>query len=51
MTRPSDSQQKKRTYRIAGFAVPADERVELKGSKKRDKYIDLAKERKKLWNM
>ena len=33
------------------FAVPADHRVKLKESEKKDKYLDLAKELKKLWNM
>ena len=33
------------------FAVPADRRVKLKESQKRDKYQDLARELKKLWNM
>ena len=33
------------------FAVPADHRVKLKENKKKDKYLDLAKELKKLWNM
>ena len=33
------------------FAVTADHRVNLKESKKRDKYLDLAWELKKLWNM
>ena len=32
------------------FAVPADHRVKLKG-KKRDEYVNLARELKKLWNM
>ena len=32
------------------FAVPADQKVKLK-EKKKDKYLDLAKELKKLWNM
>ena len=36
--------RKKRTCRIVNFAVPADHRVKLKESKKRDKYIDLARE-------
>ena len=39
-------QQKKRTHPIVDFAVPADHRVKLKESKKRDKYKDLARERK-----
>ena len=33
------------------FAIPADPSVKLKESEKRDKYLDLAKELKKLWNM
>ena len=32
-------------------AVPADHRVKLKESEKKDKYLDLARELKKLWNM
>ena len=41
----------KRTCRIVDFAVPSDHRVKLKECKKRDKYLDLAIELKKLWNM
>ena len=33
------------------FAVLADHRVKLKESEKNDKYHDLTKELKKLWNM
>ena len=33
------------------FAVLADHRVKLKESKKKDKYLDLAWEQKKIWNM
>ena len=33
------------------FAVLADHRVKLKVCKKRDKYLDLGKELKILWNM
>ena len=40
-----------RTSRIVVFAVPADHSVKLKESKKRNKYLDLARELKKLWNM
>ena len=50
MTWPSDSQQKKRTCWIVDFAILADYRVKLKESEKRDKYLDLARELKKLWN-
>ena len=51
-TRPDNNQwKKKRTCRIADFAVPADHRVKFKESEKKDKYLDLAWELKKLWNM
>ena len=33
------------------FAVPANHRAKLKESEKKDKYLDLARELKKLWNM
>ena len=33
------------------FAVPADHRIKLKECEKRDKYLDLARELNKLWNM
>ena len=31
--------------------VPADHRVKLKENEKRDKYLDLARELEKLWNI
>ena len=33
------------------FAVPADHSEKLKESEKKDKYLDLARELKKQWNM
>ena len=33
------------------FAVPADYRIKLKESEKKDKYLDPVRELKKLWNM
>ena len=33
------------------FAVPANHRVKLKESEKKNKYLDLARELKKLWNI
>ena len=42
---------KKKIYKIVDFAVPADHRIDLKESEKKDKYLDLARELKKLWNM
>ena len=51
MTRPYNNQQKKTTCKIVDFAVLADHWVKLKESEKKDKYLDLARELKKLWNM
>ena len=33
------------------FDIPTDCRVKIKEIEKRDKYLDLARELKKLWNM
>ena len=33
------------------FAVSLDSRVKLKEGEKKDKYLDLSRELKKLWNM
>ena len=46
-TRPSDSQQKKRTDWIVDFAIQANHRVKLKESEKRDKYLRLCKRTEK----
>ena len=43
--------KKKKIYKIVDFAVPADHRIKLKKCEKRDKYLNLARELKKLWNM
>ena len=43
--------RKKRICKIVDFAVSADHRIKLKGCEKKDKYFDLARELKKLWNM
>ena len=51
-TRPNDNQQQKKiTCKIVDLAVPADHRIKLKECKKKDKYLDLARELKKTWNM
>ena len=47
--RPYDNQQKKRICKIVDFA--ADHRIKLKECEKKDKYLDLARELKKLWNI
>ena len=43
--------KKKRICKIVDFAVPADHRIKLKECEKKDKYLDLARELKKLRNM
>ena len=53
-TRPYNNQQKKKKKKICkivDLAVSADHRIKLKECEKRDKYLDLARELKKLWNM
>ena len=40
-----------RTWKIVNLAVPVDHRIKLKECEKKDKYLDLAWELKKLWNM
>ena len=51
-TRPLNNQQKKkRICKVVDFAVSADHRIKLKECVKKDKYLDLARELKKLWNM
>ena len=39
-----NNNKKERSDRIVDFAVPADHKVKLKESEKRDKYHDLARE-------
>ena len=41
----------KKICKIVEFAGPADHRIKLKESEKKDKYLDLARESKNLWNM
>ena len=40
-----------RICKIVDFAVPADHIIYLKECEKKDKYLNLARELKKLWNM
>ena len=46
-----NNNKKKRTCKIVDFAVPTDHRIKMKECEKKDKYLDLARELKKLWNM
>ena len=43
-----NKKRKKRLCKIVDFAVPAYHRINLKESEKKDKYLDLASELKKL---
>ena len=45
------NKKKKRTCKIVDFAEPADHRIKLKECEKKDKYLSLARELKKLRNM
>ena len=45
------NKKKKKICQIVDFAVPADHRIKRNECEKRDKYLDLARELKKLWNM
>ena len=51
MTTLRDNQQKKRTCQIVDFADLADHRVKLKEGQTGNKYLDLARALKKLWNI
>ena len=42
--------KKKRICKIVDFAVPADHRIKLKECEKKDKYLDLARELKKMYH-
>ena len=43
--------KRKRICKVVDFSVPADHRINLKEREKKDKYQNLAKELKKMWNM
>ena len=53
MARPNNNQQQqtKKKERTVDFAAPAGHKVKLKKSKKKNKYLDLARELKKLGKM
>ena len=51
ISKPDLKQKKKRSCKIVDFAVPVDHRIKLKECEKKDTYLDLARELKKLWNM
>ena len=43
--------KEKRSYCIVDFSIPANHRIKIKESEKRDKYLNLAREIRKSWNM
>ena len=43
--------KKKENLQNCELCCPADLRIKLKEGEKKDKYLDLARELKKLWNM
>ena len=47
----NNNNKKKKICKIVDFAVPADHRIKLKENEKKDKYLNLVRELKKLWNM
>ena len=47
----NNNKKKKKICTIVDFALPADHRINLKEYEKKDKYLDLARELKKLWTM
>ena len=46
-----EKEKKKTTCKIVNFALPADNRIKLKEYEKKNKYLEIARELKKLWNM
>ena len=53
MTKPSESKKRKkwRTYRIGEFTLLVNYRGKMKESEMREKYFDLARELRTVWNM
>ena len=50
-TRPHNNLQKKRISKVVVFAIPGEYRIKLTECEKMDKYFELVRELKKLWNM
>ena len=51
MTVSCDSQQKKESCLTVDFDILTDDRVKSKESEKGNRYLNLARKLKKLWNM
>ena len=47
----NDNNNNNQQKRAHDFPITADDRVKLKGSIKKDKYLDVAWKFKKMWNM
>ena len=50
MTRPSEKQQEKENMPNCGLCCPSRPHSEIE-RKRKERYLDLARELKKLWNM
>ena len=48
-TKKNKTKKKTRICKIVDFAVPADHRIKLKESEKKDKYLNLARDLKNCW--
>lgn len=47
----NNNKKKKKHCQIVDFTVPADYRLKLKETKKRSKYVELARELKRIWKL
>ena len=50
-TRPYNNQQKKENLQNCRLCCPGGPQNKSEGNEKKDKYLDLTRELKKLWNM
>ena len=46
----NNQQNKREFFKTVDFAVPADHRIKLQENTKKDKYFDLVRKLKKMWN-
>ena len=50
-TRLRVKKKKKRTCQIVNLAISSNNRMKFKENKKRNKYLDITRELRNLWNM
>ena len=51
VNKKNNNKKKASTYHIGNFTVLTNHTVEIKESENRDKFLDLVREQRKLWNM